>query len=140
MTNDDGKTYQTSVVGEHTIPNITSSNMNSKGSSTTKTAVFGNLPFTGYAGLTLHDYIIDDCPAILPGDKAYVHLGIKTFNDGTNGANTTVRFILDPSVMEVQFEPEVNSYIWRFNKNKQWELVRPVYIYTSSGWKSIEGD
>ena len=157
VSNDGGETFQTSSKGYHDVPPISSTNMNSPGYDGTHTASFGNPPYTGYSGLTLHEYVIPDCPIIEPGGIAFVQFGIASLTD--SGGNkvewadttysqkrkTVIRFVLNPTEMEVQFDPETAPYVWKFFKDTskgdtvpKWHLVKPVYIYQGNTWKDIE--
>ena len=130
--------FQQSSSVSQFVPNC-SYNMNSKGSSTTNTACFGNYPYDGNEGLKYRNFEISDCPAIPPRGHAFIHIGISSWNSGSTNYNTTIRFILDPTVAQIEIEPETTGYIWRYNKGqKKWELVHPYYIYTSEGWKNVE--
>lgn len=130
--------FKESSVGNNEVANC-GYNMNSAGTSTTNCAVFGNYPYAGKEGLSYRQFIIDDCPEIPLNGFAFLHIGISRWNSGSVSSNTTVRFILDPTVMEVEFEPTSQPYIWRFNESHKWELVRPIYVRVNDEWKSIEG-
>ena len=139
LVNDGGKTYQESKKWERDVPNISGSNMNSPGTGTSNTAKFGDPPYTGNKGLVLHTYTIEDCPVIEPGGVAYVHLGMKDFK-GPKG-EMTIRFVLNPHEMEVEFKPGIAPYVWRFCEDNQWHLVRPAYVATTGKtWNSIDGE
>lgn len=137
VSNDDEKTYQESSKFSNTVPNINSSNMNSPGTSTTNTAKFGDPPFTGDKGLILRSYVFDTCPVIEPGGIARLHLHVDLL-DPSKKYSTNIRFLLNPDEMEIQFEPELGPYIWRFCEDGAWHLRRPMQIQTGNGWSSVE--
>lgn len=134
VSNDDEKSFQESDKYTNTIPTITSSNMNYKGSSTSSTAVFGNPPFTGNMGLQLREYTFSSCPEIQPGGVAYIHLDVHDFL----GSPTTVRFALDPNEMEIYFEQDVDPYIWVYESDHKWHLRQPFYVTSGGKWTNVE--
>lgn len=116
-------------------------NMNSKGSSTTKTAIFGNAPYAGNQGLNKREFTITDCPAIPPGGHAVVHIGVDndSWDSGATTSNSTIRFLLDTSFSEITIEPVENGYVWVYNKSEgRWKLAKPIYIYKQGKWVSEE--
>lgn len=139
VTNDGGRTFQESKKWERDVPNISGSNMNSPGTGKSNTARFGDPPYKGNKGLVLHKYTIEDCPIIEPGGVAYVHLGMKDFKGPKD--KMTIRFVLNPHEMEVDFKPGVNPYVWRFCEDNEWHLVRPIYVEGSGkSWSSVEDE
>lgn len=134
VSNDDEASFQESDRFTNDIPSLTSSNMNSRGSSTTHTAVFGDPPFTGIAGFQLREYTITNCPEIQPGGVAYIHMDIGNFK----GPDTYIRFSLDPREMEVYFEPDVDPYIWVYESDHKWHLRQPFYVTSGGKWTSVE--
>lgn len=139
VSNDGGNYFESSGEFSNEINSIRNSggNMNSPGSSTTRTAVFGNPPYTGDKALQLRNYTITNCPIIQPGGIAYVHFRVT--NNG-HMSDTTIRFILNPSEMVVQFEPGQRPYVWRFENDNQWHLKRPIYVYRDGAWVNVEGE
>ena len=133
VSNDDEASFQESEKFTNHVPNITSSNMNYAGSSTSSTAVFGDPPFTGAAGFHLREYTITNCPEIQPGGVAYVHIDITNFE-----GDTFIRFSLDPREMEVYFEPDVDPYIWVYESDHKWHLRQPFYVTSGGKWTSVE--
>ena len=158
VSNDGGKTWESSSKHTNIIPPISGSNMNSKGSSTTRTASFGNPPFEGNKAFGYHEYIIDDCPTILPGGIVAIHLGISRFidRDKYNAANyesnpnyrgdtlsnarsseCCIKFNLDPGDMVVQIVQEDRPYVWKLVDGK-WECIKPAYIVKDGEWQALE--
>lgn len=116
-------------------------NMNRPGTSTTNTAVFGNAPYEGNEGLVAREFTITDCPEIVPGGHAFVHIGIDndTWPSGATIGNSTVRFLLDSSLSEVTIEPAATGYFWRYDKtNKMWRVAKPYYLYHDGKWQNVE--
>lgn len=142
VTNDNGKTYQSSSVANVNVPNLSKTNMNYRGSDATHSASFGNppqYPEGQPGGMTGRVFELTDCPAIQPGGYAYVHLGVGHFNDpATDPISTVIRFKMDPGEMEVIAEPAENPVIWRFSEDKDWHLVKTLFKMTSSGWEQID--
>lgn len=140
----DGSNFSESSVGENKIPTIDGSNMNSPGTGIYNTAVFGYPPYTGNKGLVLREYTIQNCPIINVGGIAYIHFGVKEF-DGPE-TDTTIRFVLNPSEMEVDMEESSSSYIWQMKEyqgngetKKRWELTDDLYMYLGdAGWRSMK--
>lgn len=116
-------------------------NMNSPGTSTSNTAIFGNSPYEGNEGLVAREFTISDCPDIPPGGHAFVHIGIDS-NSWASGAtiyNSTVRFLLDSSLSEVSIEPAAKGYLWVYDKtNKKWKVTKPFHVYHNGKWQSVE--
>ena len=138
VTNDSGSTFEESDKYTNDVANLSGSNMNSRGTSTSNTASFGNPPFTGDKLLQLRNYEFLQCPTISAGGTAYVHIRIHDFKGPTS--QTTIRFILNPLEMEVHIEPEIAPYIWKFKSDGQWHLTRPIKISTGGGnWINIDG-
>ena len=115
--------------------------MNYAGSGPWDTAVFGNYPYEGNQGLTYREFEISDCPTIPPNGHAVIHIGISDWKLGSDERNTTIRFILDASVVQVDIEPEDSGYIWVYNStDKKWHLKKPYYRYNenTSKWESVD--
>lgn len=133
-------TYQDSARVTQDVPN-SDYNMNYAGSGPRDTAVFGNYPYAGNQGLKFREFEISDCPTIPPGGHAIIHIGISDWNSGSTPQNTTIRFILDASAVEVDIEPEESGYIWVYSKkDKKWYLKKPYYRYDSNlnKWINVE--
>ncbi len=137
VSNDGEKTFQESSRATNEIPDITKSNMNSKGTSTTNTAKFGNPPFTGNMGLILRNYEFSTSPIIEIGGVAYLHLRIELLDD-SKAYQTTIRFILNPKEMEIQFDQQRGPYIWRMESDGHWHLRRPLQVFTGNVWTDPE--
>lgn len=114
-------------------------NMNSPGSSSQNTAVFGNPPYDGDQGLKFREFVITDCPIIPPNGLAVLHIGIQSWNSGSTDNNTTIRFILDTNVAQIEIKPKNEGYIWRYSTtDNKWHLVKPYYIIRSNRWINVE--
>lgn len=135
VSNDGGKTWERSEIFYNDIPDINGSNMNSKGSGPYNTASFGNPPFTGNKAFIHHDYPIENCPTILPGGIAAIHLGIESLNGPAN--ECCIKFNLDPGDMVVQIVPEDRPYVWKLVDGK-WECIKPAYIVKDGKWQALE--
>lgn len=128
VSNDGEKTYEVSSFidsSSNVVPDITSSNMNSAGTSSKQTASFGNPPYTGNKALIAREYTISDCPTIQPGGCAYIHLRVDINN---NPSTTVIRFILDTDELDVVFEPDESAYIWRYESDNKWHLRKPLFV------------
>lgn len=135
--------FEESEAYTNDIPSITSSNMNSPGTSSTNTAVFGEPPFTGDHAFAFREYIIQNCPVIQPGGFAFVHFRVGNFKipEGLSLRRMTIRFLLNPREMIVDLEPMYNPYVWRYDENHEWHLVRPIQVSLGGNqWNNIEGD
>lgn len=133
---------QTTNTPTVTVPNA-GYNMNSKGSSSTNTAIFGNAPYEGNEGLCAREFTITDCPEIPPGGHAFVHIGIQndSWASGATTSNSVIRFLLDTSFSEVTIEPVEEGYIWRYDKTEgKWKLLKPFYVYDKDNgkWVNVE--
>lgn len=140
VSNDNETTFESSIVDNAdrvVIPTLSGTNMNSPGSSSTSTAVFGYPPYEGDYGLIHRMFNITKCPMILPKGVAYVHFGIDIPDHSPATPQGQYQFILDPSTMEIELDQSTNPYIWKYTDGK-WKLVRPFYVYTNGGWKNIE--
>lgn len=137
VSNDGGKTFTESDKFTNDIATISGANMNTPGYDATHTAQFGDPPFTGDKALQLRNYTFTSCPVINPNGIAYVHLNISNFKGPA--AQTVIRFKLNPLEMEIDYDPGISPYIWRFSEDSKWHLVRPFNIY-NNGWKNVEGD
>lgn len=136
VSNDDEASYQQSDTFTRHVPALTSSNMNYRGNSSSS-AIFGDPPYTGNAGMTLNEYTFASCPEIEPGGIAYIHFDVNNF-DSTSNEYTTIRFALDPREMEVYFEPDVDPYIWVYESDHKWHLRQPFYVTSGGKWTSVE--
>lgn len=142
VSNDGGNSYEESSKYTNTVPDITSSNMNSAGSSVTNTAKFGDPPYEGNKGLILRNYTFTEFPSIEPDGFCYLHFHIDLL-DNSKQYQTTIRFVLDPREMEVAFDTVRGPYIWRFCEDNKWHLRRPVQVYGTDsegniGWTDPE--
>lgn len=135
VSNDKGKSYsRCSIVdGKNaiTVKDITSSNMNSAGSSANNTARFGDPPFSGEKSLSYKHFTISDCPVIEPGGHAFIHLRIST----ENSRDVVIRFVMDTDELDVVMEPVDDDwpyvYVWTGGK---WVLKQPAWIYKNNKW------
>lgn len=138
VSNDGEKTFEKCDVvsgkNEITIPAISSSNMNTPGSSGTNTAKFGDPPYTGYKGLQFRNFEIGNCPIIQPGGIAYIHLKVDTHD----GRDCVIRFVLDTDELDVGFEPGTAPYIWRYCEDGKWHLRKPLYVSKNGKWNDPE--
>ena len=105
------------------------------GSSKTKTAVFGYNKQSGrYLETTFN---ITDCPVIEPGDLCFCHLRIIQFSG--SASNATVMFNLGADDVPVEEAP-VKGYVWQYQADNKWHLVKPIYVATSNtAWSSVDG-
>lgn len=113
------------------------SNMNSPGWGPWNTARFGMPPYgegnySKYTGTAFKEFQIDNCPAVMPGGKLYLHLRISDFKGPTD--NVTIRFLLDPDQMEIELQPAKAPYIWVKCDDGKWHLKEPLYVKTNNGW------
>ena len=115
---------------------ITSSNMNSAGSSETNAAKFGDPPYEDNKGLILRNYTFTEFPNIEPDGFCYLHFHVDLL-DNSKQYQTTIRFVLDPREMEIVFDTVRGPYIWRMTNNK-WTLKRPLQVHTGSAWSDVE--
>ena len=138
VSNDGEATFQESSKYTNDVANISGTNMNTPGTSRTNCAQFGNPPFTGDKALQLRDYTIEQCPIIEPNGVAYVHFSVHDFHGPYT--QTVIRFVLNPLEMNVTFEPELGPYIWQYQSDNQWHLVRPIQIRTAGKWMNVEGE
>lgn len=140
VSNDGEKTFERCTVisgkNEITVPNITSSNMNSAGTSGSDTAKFGDPPYTGNKALSYKNFEISDCPIIEPGGVAYIHIKVDT----DNSRSVVVRFVLDTDELDIAFEPGTAPYIWRYCEDGKWYLRKPLYVSKNGKWNDPEGD
>ena len=123
-------------------------NMDTPGSGPTSTATFGNgtggYTTTKYNTLKHRQFYFPECPIILPGRCAYIHLRIKQFDyaDGEWSGNALIRVIMDPNDADIPIGPlpaeEPSPYIWRYQKDNAgklgWHLVEPIYIGNGNKW------
>lgn len=143
VSNDNEKSFKKSNIITSSyvnLPNTNGSNMNSPGSSSSNTAVFGRYPYEGTKGLVPREFTISDCPLIEPRGVGYIHFGITNFE--SPGSNGQYQFILDPKEMTVNIDEGVDPYIWVYNKDKDhpgWHLFRPLYVFDGN-WKSGDGE
>ena len=83
----------------------------------------------------IHTYTIPDCPIIKPDGVAYVMMGINRWNSpNVTSSNTYIKFILDPSEMEVQIDQGIKPYIWEYCSDGQWHLQKRLWSKGSDGW------
>lgn len=136
VSNDGGSTFETSSAATNDIPTTSGSNMNSPGTGPNNTAAFGNPPFTGDKGLIHREYEFENSPIIEPDGIAYLHMRISDFKGPSYQAN--IRFILNPSEMEIDLAPVRGPYIWRFCEDGRWHLKSPLYRFDGTSWVPVE--
>lgn len=124
----------TSSVGKADIPDETSSNMLWAGDGTS----LGHTASFDKSKMKLHTYHISDCPAINPGEGFYLHFGMERFNtEGLGNKSITVQFSLIPSEMNIDIKPSDTPCIWKFGSDGDWHLVKELYKWTGTEWKSM---
>ena len=106
-------------------------NMISPGSSTNSTALFGLNRVPGAFVQTT--YTVPDCPIIYPGDLCFLHIRIVSF---ASASYTVVLFNL--AADDVPVEDAAKKYIWQYQADHRWHLVRPYMIKSSTGWMNVE--
>ena len=127
-------------------------NMDTPGSGPTSTATFGNgtggYATNKYNTLRFRRFYFPECPTILPGRCAYIHLRIKQFDyaDGEWSGHALIRFIMDPNEGNIPIVPppaQNTPYVWRYQKDEKgklgWHLVEPIFMRAKDGkWKEAK--
>lgn len=131
---------QSSSIADVDVPTITHFNCSygyyGGTDNTTPNTPFGRIPPCDESnGISTKTFSIQNCPIVQPGESAYIHISVDSWKDDNN-ALLVIK--CDGEGTQVEVDPGQDGYIWRFNENKKWEIIRPYYVYTSQGWKSVE--
>ena len=114
----------------YTIPKNKSSNMTSAGVNGGATATFKFNKNTDTRTISFED----DCPVIQKNGVAAIHVRATSFDSPSD--TTYIKFDMSGTTMEI--EEEDRNYVWQFQNDKKWHLIKPAYIYTNGGFKPLE--
>lgn len=145
VSNDGGSTFEKLNNQKHYTANYIQPegyNMLSKGWVSPSDSRIGQ---TGSFGpVEIREYDIDDCPVIQPDGIAYIMFGVQSFDADAVISRTYIKFILDPSEMEVEIDQGIKPYVWEYCLDedgvKRWHLTKRVLSRNSSGGWDIADD
>ena len=117
------------------VPSTNGTNMNYPGSSTSRTAQFGDPPYTNEKALRAFYFDLSTINHVIPsGHFAYLRFGLANYNPN-NAIYHCIRFRLNPAEMQIPIESEHGPYIWVYSAaEKKWHLREPLYHMENKSW------
>lgn len=134
---DSTKVWEQSQSYQHTIPSITSSNMDRAGSINGPSALFGSgSQWTGNYKFSAKTYTFKDVPVLEPNGMLALHVDITPLSGDLD--DSYIQIMMDPDEMDIVFDQERGPYIWRMESDGHWHLRRPLQVFTGNVWTDPE--